>query len=56
MPADTLQSAQVDNTMQLSRVLPGAVMSSSGSFLYLVPSVRGITSAQDFTTPPDGSC
>lgn len=51
VPAEALQAAQVDNTMQLSRVLPGVQMSSSGSFLYPVISVRGITSAQDFYNP-----
>lgn len=51
VPADALHAAQVDNTLQLSRVLPGVQMSSSGSFLYPVISVRGITSAQDFYNP-----
>ncbi|WZB74733.1 Plug domain-containing protein [Achromobacter insuavis] len=51
VPAEALQAAQVDNTMQLSRVLPGVQMSSSGSLLYPIISVRGITSAQDFYNP-----
>lgn len=49
--ADALRASQVENTLQLSRVLPGVLMSSSGSFLYPVISVRGITSAQDFYNP-----
>ncbi|WP_457955855.1 TonB-dependent receptor [Achromobacter xylosoxidans] len=51
VPAETLHAAQVDNTLQLSRVLPGVQMSGSGSFLFPVISVRGITSAQDFYNP-----
>ena len=43
VPADALHAAQVDSTLQLSRVLPGVQMSSSGSFLFPVISVRGIT-------------
>jgi len=51
VPADALRAAQVDGTMQLSRVLPGVQLSSSGSFLFPIVSVRGVTSAQDFYNP-----
>ena len=51
VPADALHAAQVDSTLQLSRVPPGVQMSSSGSFLFPVISVRGITSAQAFYNP-----
>lgn len=46
-----LAARQVENTMQLGRVLPGVQMAQSGSLLFPVISVRGITSAQDFFNP-----
>lgn len=46
-----LADHQVENTMQLGRVLPGVQMAQSGSFIFPVTSVRGITSAQDFYNP-----
>ncbi|QEI04993.1 TonB-dependent siderophore receptor [Pigmentiphaga aceris] len=46
-----LDDAQVASTFDLARVLPGVQMSSSGSLLYSVIGVRGITSAQDFYNP-----
>lgn len=51
VPAQTLRDAQVESTMQLGRVLPGVQFEQSGSFLFPVVSVRGITSAQDFYNP-----
>ncbi|WP_454689840.1 TonB-dependent receptor [Achromobacter aloeverae] len=51
VPAETLRDNQVENTMQLGRVLPGVQFSESGSLLFPVISVRGITSAQDFYNP-----
>jgi pesticin/yersiniabactin receptor len=51
VPAQSLSDAQVESTMQLGRVLPGVQLEQSGSFLFPVISVRGITSAQDFYNP-----
>ena len=51
VPAQALRDAQVENTMQLGRVLPGVQFEQSGSFLFPVVSVRGITSAQDYYNP-----
>ncbi len=46
-----LQAAQVHDTLDLARLLPGVQASSSGSLLFPIFSVRGITSAQDFYNP-----
>lgn len=46
-----VEGAQITNTLELARVLPGVQMSSSGSLLFPIISVRGITSAQDFYNP-----
>jgi pesticin/yersiniabactin receptor len=46
-----LEAAQVRSTQDLARVLPGVQMSGSGSFLFPIVSVRGVTSAQDFYNP-----
>ena len=46
-----LEQAQVVNTLDLARVLPGVQMSQSGSQLFPVIGLRGITSAQDFYNP-----
>ena len=48
---EDLQAAQVENTLQLSRVLPGVQTSESGSLFFPIVSVRGVTSAQDFYNP-----
>ncbi|OZI71042.1 TonB-dependent receptor [Bordetella genomosp. 12] len=49
--ADELAANQVENTLQLGRVLPGVQFAQSGSFLFPIISVRGVTSAQDFYNP-----
>jgi len=49
--ARELRENRVDDTMQLGRVLPGVQFAQSGSFLFPVASVRGVTSAQDFYNP-----
>jgi pesticin/yersiniabactin receptor len=49
--AQTLDDAQVRGTGDLSRVLPGVQISQSGSELFPIISVRGVTSAQDFYNP-----
>ena len=46
-----LEQAQVVNTLDLARVLPGVQMSQSGSQLFPIIGLRGITSAQDFYNP-----
>lgn len=46
-----LDDAQVRNTQDLGRVLPGVQMAGSGSMHYPLISVRGVTSAQDFYNP-----
>jgi len=51
VPAQVLQDAQVENTLQLGRVLPGVQFAQSGSLLFPVVSLRGVTSAQDFYNP-----
>ncbi len=51
VPAQDLHDAQVESTSQLGRVLPGVQFEQSGSFLFPVISVRGVTSAQDFYNP-----
>ncbi|UYH51626.1 TonB-dependent receptor [Candidatus Kirkpatrickella diaphorinae] len=49
--ATQLRQAQVRDTNDLGRVLPGLQISNSGNFLYPSITVRGITSAQDFYHP-----
>ncbi|WP_288408756.1 TonB-dependent receptor [uncultured Herbaspirillum sp.] len=46
-----LDDAQVRNTQDLGRVLPGVQLTGSGSIHYPLISVRGVTSAQDFYNP-----
>lgn len=46
-----VDDAQVRSTQDLARVLPGVQISGSGSLLYPIISLRGITSAQDFYSP-----
>ena len=46
-----LDDLQVRNTQDLARVLPGVQMSGSGSMLFPIISLRGVTSAQDFYNP-----
>ncbi|MBI0329429.1 TonB-dependent receptor [Burkholderia plantarii] len=46
-----LDAAQVNNTMDLRRVLPGVQMANGGSALFPMISVRGVSSAQDFYNP-----
>jgi len=51
VPARTLDDAQIVNTLDLASVLPGVQISQSGSMLFPLISLRGITSAQDFYNP-----
>lgn len=46
-----LDDAQIQSTFDLERVLPGVQMSGSGSLLFPLISVRGVSSAQDFYNP-----
>ncbi|MET0265712.1 MAG: TonB-dependent receptor [Duganella sp.] len=46
-----LDDAGVQSTFDLARVLPGVQMSGSGSLLFPLISVRGVSSAQDFYNP-----
>jgi len=46
-----LDDAQVRDTQDLARLLPGVQMSGSGSLLFPIISLRGVTSAQDFYNP-----
>ncbi|MFC0129028.1 TonB-dependent receptor [Ralstonia solanacearum] len=46
-----LDDAQVANTQDLQRVLPGVEIAGGGSLLFPVISVRGVSSAQDFYNP-----
>ncbi|ROP62751.1 pesticin/yersiniabactin receptor [Enterobacter sp. BIGb0383] len=46
-----LTDANVTNTQQLNRVLPGLKMENSGNLLYPIISLRGVSSAQDFYNP-----
>lgn len=46
-----LDDAQVRSTQDLARVLPSIQMAGSGSLLYPIISLRGVTSAQDFYNP-----
>ncbi|BFO55174.1 siderophore yersiniabactin receptor FyuA [Acidovorax sacchari] len=46
-----LDDTQATNTLDLARALPGVQMLQSGSLLFPVISVRGVTSAQDFYNP-----
>lgn len=49
--ASELNDAGVTGTAQLFRVLPGLNMEKSGSLLFPIVSLRGISSAQDFYNP-----
>ncbi|AJX34315.1 Colicin I receptor precursor [Burkholderia oklahomensis] len=46
-----LDDAQVANTFDLARVLPGVQITSGGSMLFPMIGLRGISSAQDFYNP-----
>ncbi|OJX08608.1 MAG: ligand-gated channel [Burkholderiales bacterium 70-64] len=46
-----LDDAQATTTLDLARTLPGVLMQQSGSLLFPVITVRGVTSAQDFYNP-----
>ncbi|WP_082754884.1 TonB-dependent receptor [Burkholderia savannae] len=46
-----LDDAQIANTLDLARVLPGVQMTGGGSLLFPLIGLRGVTSAQDFYNP-----
>jgi len=46
-----LQDSQVNSTLDFPRVFPNLLMSSSGSQLFPIITLRGVTSAQDFYNP-----
>jgi pesticin/yersiniabactin receptor len=46
-----LEDARVTTIQELTRVLPGLTIEKSGSLLYPIISLRGISSAQDFYKP-----
>lgn len=48
---EELHDANVTDTQKLSRVLPGLNTENSGSLLYPIISLRGVSSAQDFYNP-----
>ncbi|MCX8959527.1 TonB-dependent siderophore receptor [Erwinia psidii] len=48
---EQLHDANVTGTQKLSRVLPGLQTENSGSLLYPIISLRGVSSAQDFYNP-----
>lgn len=48
---EQLRDANVTATQKLSRVLPGLNTENSGSLLYPIISLRGVSSAQDFYNP-----
>ncbi|MEI8633582.1 TonB-dependent receptor plug domain-containing protein [Vibrio sp. PP-XX7] len=49
-----LEDARVTTIKELTRVLPGLTIEQSGSLLFPVISLRGISSAQDFYHPSVG--